>query len=351
MPPTRTLQRPSLETIPPPSLPPSITPSYTPTPSSQTHTERRPLSEEERGRLIHELVGFHPRSLCNDITEVARTELYNAMNSIENWAETVARGKELSAEAGNGMHALETLLETHFDRAFDKYETWLLRNAFEFEKGLDVVLPWHNGLDFTRGEHVSLLPGGTEALDTQLESLRVQVEQTRQLSMQLELANKKLDKRLDTLRQREAHVGFVKEVVETSGLNPLPQNTTHLTQTVSSLHTSLLPLESIPIHTSTSFTRLPDPSHGPGSGSGEHTKAWELGRAAYLNWAMGKMVPSASSSSSAASAPGSGEGQPAASTGEGGAGGGGDKLEAIEQGIEQVGGKEGMEVLAESVKE
>ncbi|WVQ72976.1 hypothetical protein IAR50_002539 [Cryptococcus sp. DSM 104548] len=349
MPPTRTAHknptpRPPLDAIPQPSIPASITPAYTPASNAQSHTERRPLSEEERGRLIHELVGFHPRSLCNDITEVARTELYNAMNSIENWAETVARGKELSAEAGNGMHALETLLETHFDRAFDKYETWLLRNAFEFEKGLDVVLPWHNGLDFARGEHVSLLPGGTEALDTQLESLRLQVEQTRKLSMQLEVANKKLDKRLDTLRQREAHVGFVKEVVETSGLNPLPQNTSHLTHTLSSLHTSLLPLESIPIPTSAS---APGPSHGPGSGIGagsgsdEHTKAWELGRAAYLNWAMGKMVPGASPASV------SGEGQVAAT----GAGEGGDKLEAIERGIEQVGGKEGMDVLAESVKE
>lgn len=37
--------------------------------------------------------------------------------------------------------------------------------------------PWHQGMDFDRGEYVSKLPGGEEALKETIEELRTKVEQ------------------------------------------------------------------------------------------------------------------------------------------------------------------------------
>ena len=41
---------------------------------------------------------------------------------------------------GQGSHALETLLESHVDKAFDKFTAWALRNAFEIPPDLEIVL-------------------------------------------------------------------------------------------------------------------------------------------------------------------------------------------------------------------
>lgn len=102
-------------------------------------------------------------------------------------------------------------------------------------------------------------------------------------------------------------------------VNPLPTRAAQLQTTLTSLQSALIPLDIIPIPTSTG---LP-PS------SGEHTKAWELGRAAYLNWALGKMLP----------------------PGVVGESGDAERLERIEQEIEETGPREGMEVLTGSLRD
>lgn len=159
----------------------------------------------------------------------------------------------------------------------------------------------------------------------------------RLVSQRLEIAEKKLDRRIEVLKQRQAQVGFVKEIIDSAGrtfhqfsklanaestspkVNPLPTRAAQLQTTLTSLQSALIPLDIIPIPTSTG---LP-PS------SGEHTKAWELGRAAYLNWALGKMLP----------------------PGVVGESGDAERLERIEQEIEETGPREGMEVLTGSLRD
>ena len=60
------------------------------------------------------------------------------------------------------------------------------------------------------------------------------------------------------------------------------------------------------------------------SASGVHTKAWELGRRAYLNWAVGKMISSSVPLTE----------------------GGSDKMEGIEEEMTRMGGGVGMDILA-----
>lgn len=39
-----------------------------------------------------------------------------------------------------GMHALETLLVSHVDSAFDRFQAWALRNTFDVPDGLELVI-------------------------------------------------------------------------------------------------------------------------------------------------------------------------------------------------------------------
>ncbi|WVQ81687.1 hypothetical protein IAT38_003812 [Cryptococcus sp. DSM 104549] len=307
--------------IPPVDIPETLTPGYAYAP-----TVRRPLTEQERRRLVHELVGFNPRILCDDITEAARVEVNNAVNSIENWAVAVSKDPQSESELSMGLHALETLLESRVDQAMDRLQSWTLRNAFEFEPHLEVVLPWHRGLDFSRGEFVVTQMKGQEGVEQSIEELRSKVEQARFLSQRLETAEKELDRRLEAAKQRKGEVGFVKEIIDSAGLSPLPTRAAQIQSTLTSLQSALAPLDIIPL-----------PTTAPPPTAGEHTKAWELGRAAYLNWALGKMVPGESAAGAVAGPSGAGAGDGEA------------KLEAIEKGIEEVGPKEGVEILGNSL--
>lgn len=58
------------------------------------------------------------------------------------WISYVANLLKRDATEGcpKGLHALETLLESHIDKAFDKFTAWALRNAFEIPPDLEVVL-------------------------------------------------------------------------------------------------------------------------------------------------------------------------------------------------------------------
>jgi len=38
------------------------------------------------------LVGFHPRTVCDDISEAARLEIYNTVQGIEGWAGQLSNG-------------------------------------------------------------------------------------------------------------------------------------------------------------------------------------------------------------------------------------------------------------------
>ena len=96
-----------------------------------------------------------------------------------------------SAADRQGSFQLETLMDSHIDKAFDKFTAWTLRNAFDFQKDLELVLvsfryqcdgqadtqPWQNGMDFDRGEFVANLPKGEESVTEMIEELRAKVEQ------------------------------------------------------------------------------------------------------------------------------------------------------------------------------
>jgi kinetochore protein Mis12/MTW1 len=190
-------------------------------------------------------------------------------------------------------------------------------------------------MDFDRGEYVANLPKGEESVTEMIEELRAKVEQVslscnvgkflradrqaRLLSYRLALAEKQMDRRLDLARQRNAQVGFVKEILASANrefmicvtslmaVTPLPPKAQSIVIALEGLHQTVSSLETLP----PTETKIP-----PG------TKAWEMGRHAYLNWAVGKMIHPDSKD---------------------------DTLESAESLMEQGGGQEGLDKLSRAV--
>ncbi|KAL1412112.1 hypothetical protein Q8F55_003111 [Vanrija albida] len=276
----------------PPLVPESITWDYAPpVRAPQAYTD------EDKERLVHELMQFSPVSLLYDIAEHAHQTAHNTVEGVDAWAAREARLRDAEAEAAGvgdrggavdaherevevGSHALETLLETHVDRAFDTFTAYALRNAFRVPDGVEVVMPWHKGIDFARAAHVAALPEGEGALVARLTDLRAQVEHARLVDHRLALAEAALDRRLEIAAHRRAQVGFVADSVREAGLAPLPDKAADISAALKALHDRLQPLE------------VPQRSRAPELADG--TTAWEAGRQAYLSWALGKALSSAS---------------------------------------------------------
>ncbi|KAL7418352.1 hypothetical protein Q5752_006810 [Cryptotrichosporon argae] len=265
----------TIEDIPPPVIPESITNEYVASPS-----EKAVLSSEAQEQFVMQLFKFSPRKLLRDIISAAREHPYAVLEGFENWAREIIRvndlGIEYERELEVGAHALETLLEQYVDRAMEKFEAYTLRNSFSVPDDLELVLPWQRDLDFARGQHVASLPKGEETLSERLEKLRTTVEQYRLLQTRLAEAEQVIDRRLEVARQRKTEVGFVNELLESHDLHPLSEKSGAMSQSLLSLHAKLQPLEPA--------GPTPIPAAAPGA------KAWELGRQAYLNWAIGKML-------------------------------------------------------------
>jgi kinetochore protein Mis12/MTW1 len=101
-------------------------------------------------------------------------------------------------------------------------------------------------------------------------------------------------------------------------VSPLPETATAISQALLALHTQLSPLE----------PHRPNPDQPLPQG----TKAWEMGRQAYLNWAMSKDLPGSTVSGT-----------------QGASGGGDETIEGVEREMRAAGGFEGMDRLGEVV--
>lgn len=70
-----------------------------------------------------------------------------------------------------------------------------------------------------------------------------------------------------------------------TSVSPLDEKASNALAGLTALHTLVAPMDPYPISSPAHLA----PAPAPGSGA----KAWEMGRQAYLNWAVGKLVPGA----------------------------------------------------------
>jgi kinetochore protein Mis12/MTW1 len=86
-------------------------------------------------------MGFAPFNILHDVSEHARNLIYPTVSSVDEWARAMAGDNtEMQHEIDMGSVALETLLESQVDRAFDMFTAYALRNTFKVPDGVEVVL-------------------------------------------------------------------------------------------------------------------------------------------------------------------------------------------------------------------
>ncbi|KAI4209276.1 MAG: hypothetical protein LQ351_007776 [Letrouitia transgressa] len=118
--------------------------------------------------LLTEHFRYTPLSLIDDIINTVNTIIYRAVEAIETGLFSIPPRQlgfgitkssedstcpevddEAKAEIQNGVHQLETLLESTVDRNFDKFEIYTLRNIFTVPDGLapHIRLSHYEGLN------------------------------------------------------------------------------------------------------------------------------------------------------------------------------------------------------------
>lgn len=160
------------------------------------------LAQGSSSTLLPELLGFQPQFVLDDLFNSAQDSVIQTINAmqgfLERWAsERITRlrakapnsasnvhpdaaphGWDGAEEIEQGLVALQTLLDSHVDRAFDFFELWSLRNIYNLPSGAPVVLPHHAGLDLERRER-----GDREGeLLTEIEDLRRKKENVRSIT-------------------------------------------------------------------------------------------------------------------------------------------------------------------------
>ncbi|KAG8826703.1 hypothetical protein FRC17_008142 [Serendipita sp. 399] len=222
-------------------------------------------TNKENTLLVTELLGYHPQLLLDELMCSMNDTIYDGTARVEeflnNWIDEREEAGEdvepLRKELEHGMLALQTLLESSGDLAFDLFEAWSLRNIFTVSPDLPIVAPHHRGLDLE-------VPAGREReLNIEVETLRRKVE-----NMRLEYAK---------IRRSEVQAAHARRKAET-----LLERIRFVDVTASESEKAAKPLAQF-LQT---LRELKPPPEGSTSTSSKPT----TGQEAYLQWAVNKLM-------------------------------------------------------------
>ncbi|KAL3480349.1 Mis12 protein-domain-containing protein [Aspergillus californicus] len=153
--------------------------------------------------LLAEHFSYTPLSLIDDIINSINNLIYQAISSLESGLlgtpperlgfahanngstipDTDEDGNvvypEAQLEIENGLHQLETLLEATVDKAFDKFEIFVLRNIFRVPEDL---MRW---IRLKHYENISLTPSPDAPTPETIFALRQKLQETKKLNRAL----------------------------------------------------------------------------------------------------------------------------------------------------------------------
>ncbi|KIY72336.1 Mis12-domain-containing protein [Cylindrobasidium torrendii FP15055 ss-10] len=219
--------------------------------------------------LLVELLGFHPQLLLDDIISIANAAIEEGLDGFEeyitNWADK--QEGNYDSEIERGLAALQTLLEHHTDMAYDRFETWALRNVFFVPKEIEIVVPQQIGLEM-------------DATAEQEQALLDEIEEMRKRIRDESTTKRNLKKAIHLTRGRNA---IAKQRLQY--LQPLDidmREIASLPSKLMALYNALLRLPDFDSGHAAAIQRLqlPDPGKRP----------WETGKIGYLNWAVEELV-------------------------------------------------------------
>ncbi|KAL6720580.1 hypothetical protein ACLMJK_002504 [Lecanora helva] len=155
--------------------------------------------------LLTEHFQYTPLSLIDDIINAVNTIIFQAMEALENGMLQIpprslgfgrdhkssasskadnngsanAEYPEATSEIENGVHQLETLLESTVDKAFDYFEIWSLRNVLTIP---DQLAPW---MRLSHYENLQLPMPSSAPTPESILTLRRKLQETKKLNQAL----------------------------------------------------------------------------------------------------------------------------------------------------------------------
>ncbi|EAW07195.1 MIND complex subunit MTW1 [Aspergillus clavatus NRRL 1] len=168
--------------------------------------------------LLTEHFSYTPLSLIDDIINSINNLIYQAISSLESGLlsapperlgfahanngstipDTDEDGNvvypEAKLELENGLHQLETLLEATVDKAFDKFEIYVLRNIFTVP---DDLLAW---IRLSHHENLSLESSPDAPTPETIQTLRKKLNETKKLNRSLKRESARNDAVISQLR-------------------------------------------------------------------------------------------------------------------------------------------------------
>lgn len=184
--------------------------------------------------LLTEHLSYTPLALIDDVINAVNNLIYQAITSLDaglsaapparlgfrlppgTLPETDDDGNEIQElppdarlEIDNGLHALETLLESTVDRAFDKFEIYVLRNIFVVPPDLLgwVRLKHHEGLLTGPAAADAVADAAPTAAPARITAARRRLRETRRLNRALRQEKERNDAVLAQLRALVGGVG------------------------------------------------------------------------------------------------------------------------------------------------
>ncbi|PCH44640.1 hypothetical protein WOLCODRAFT_105424 [Wolfiporia cocos MD-104 SS10] len=222
--------------------------------------------------LVPEIISFVPQFLLDDIINIANDATRQAVDAMEAFLERRDAARDAmddgkgTEDLERGLNSFQTLLESHVDIAFDFFEAWSLRNIFVVPADLPVVVPHHNGLDFTQPEEKE-----TELL-SEIKDLRKQIQAQRKLRRLYTHAVRMSAIQLAQSRQQYERISFLNSP-QLKALVPLSGEFHQMYTAVSSLP-SIDP------------SAPPEQSSQPEPGK----RQWETSKRGYINWAIEQLM-------------------------------------------------------------
>ncbi|KKK18348.1 hypothetical protein P175DRAFT_0147174 [Aspergillus ochraceoroseus IBT 24754] len=185
--------------------------------------------------LLTEHFSYTPLSLIDDIINSINNLIYQAISSLENGLNSTPPERlgfghasnsstipdtdedgnvvypEAQLEIENGLHQLETLLEATVDKAFDKFEIFVLRNIFRVP---DDLAGW---IRLKHYENISLNPSPDASTPETILAQRRKLQETKKLNRALKQESARNELMISQLRTILSAVQSPEAVNDTKG--------------------------------------------------------------------------------------------------------------------------------------
>ncbi|RUS20535.1 Mis12 protein-domain-containing protein [Endogone sp. FLAS-F59071] len=182
---------------------------------------------DKNAELVVEHLGFFPLSFVDDVFNATNDLIYQATAELERFIEAEQGAGE---ETEQGIHQVETLLESAIDKNFDLFELYVLQNTFAVRDDVNIVLEHHEGLDFSASQE------DEAQLDEELNEIR---RKAKAMNHKLKNEITSTDRRVERLEKCKQQIEFLTSMSKGQEVSPIDDTLSFVTDQISALQSLL----------------------------------------------------------------------------------------------------------------